>query len=131
MGNRAVISFKYKNVPKEFSPSIYLHWNGGRDSIEAFLLAHKMCEHRYGDYGIARLIQLISNYFAGGLSIGVSTYNNLDTDNYDNGVYWICPDTFKIIDREFNRYKEQNSYDVLEMAEDIVSRTKEKNTENA
>ena len=36
MGNRAVISFKDEYYKKEDSPSIYLHWQGGRDSVEAF-----------------------------------------------------------------------------------------------
>ena len=33
MGNRAVISF-FTNTT---SPSLYLHWNGGRASVEGFL----------------------------------------------------------------------------------------------
>lgn len=31
MGNRAIITNKEKKV------AVYLHWNGGRDSVEAFL----------------------------------------------------------------------------------------------
>ena len=33
MGNRAVISFSTSPA----APSIYLHWNGGRASVEGFL----------------------------------------------------------------------------------------------
>jgi hypothetical protein len=123
MGNRAVISFKYNGLPKKYSPSIYLHWNGGRDSIESFLEAHKKAEFRNHDYGIARLIQLITNWFDGGLSVGVGVYCQLDTDNYDNGVYWVCPDTFKIVDREFQRRSEQKEYDIEAFSKDILHKS--------
>ena len=33
MGNRAVITIKEDNVPKEQWNSLYLHWNGGRDQV--------------------------------------------------------------------------------------------------
>ena len=33
MGNRAVLEFKDQSN----QPNIYLHWNGGRASVEAFL----------------------------------------------------------------------------------------------
>jgi hypothetical protein len=36
MGNRAIITNKDKKI------CIYLHWNGGRDSIEAFLTFCRM-----------------------------------------------------------------------------------------
>jgi hypothetical protein len=114
MGNRAVISFKCEGVPKEYSPSIYLHWNGGRDSIEGFLKAHEKADFRNGAYGIARLIQLITNWFGGGLCVGVGVYSQMDTDNFDNGVYWVCSKTFKIVEREFKRQKEQQVYNVIE-----------------
>jgi len=123
MGNRAVISFKCEGVPKEYSPSIYLHWNGGRDSIEGFLKAHKIADFRNGDYGIARLIQLITNWFGGGLSVGVGVYCQMDTNNGDNGVYWINPKTFEIVDREFKRYKEQLAYNVQEFAVDVLEKS--------
>ena len=123
MGNRAVISFKCEGVPKEYSPSIYLHWNGGRDSIEGFLKAHEKADFRYGDYGIARLIQLITNWFGGGLCVGVSVYSKLDTDNFDNGVYWVCSKTFKIVEREFKRHEEQQVYNVIEFSKDVLEKS--------
>tara|TARA_R100001126_G_scaffold84215_2_gene52623 strand:- start:311 stop:706 length:396 start_codon:yes stop_codon:yes gene_type:complete len=123
MGNRAVISFKCEGVPKEYSPSIYLHWNGGRDSIEGFLKAHEKADFRNGDYGIARLIQLITNWFGGGLCVGVGVYCQLDTDNFDNGVYWVCSKTFKIIEREFKRREEQQVYNVIEFSKDVLEKS--------
>ena len=124
MGNRAVISFKCEGVPKEYSPSIYLHWNGGLDSIEGFLKAHEKADFQGGDYGIARLVQLITNYFGGGLSVGVGVYCQMDTDNGDNGVYWIDPNTFKIVNREFKRYREQQQYNINEFANSVLDQTK-------
>ena len=110
MGNRAVITTPSKKI------GIYLHWNGGRDSVEAFL---KYCELQNFEspeksfYGWARLSQVISNYFKGGLSIGIDEYYKLDTDNWDNGVYIIK--NWQIIGREFKRYEEQNEYDLNKM----------------
>ena len=123
MGNRAVISFKCEGVPKEYSPSIYLHWNGGRDSIEGFLKAHEKANFRNGAYGIARLIQLITNWFGGGLGVGVGGYSQMDTDNFDNGVYWVCSKTFKIVEREFKRQKEQQVYNVIEFSKDVLEKS--------
>ena len=41
MGNRAVITIKEKDTPQEDWNSLYLHWNGGRDSVEPFLHVSK------------------------------------------------------------------------------------------
>ncbi len=89
MGNRAVITtgpYSDDNV------GIYVHWNGGRASIEGFLQAAEELGFRAppDPYGIARLTQIIANYFGDdGLSIGVDICENLDTDNGDNGTYLI------------------------------------------
>lgn len=110
MGNRAVITTPEKKV------GVYLHWNGGRDSVEAFL---KYCELQgyrspsEDNYGWARLCQVIGNFFGGGLSVGIDTYDRLDTDNWDNGVYIIKG--WEIVDREFMHYDEQDTYDLTEM----------------
>lgn len=114
MGNRAVITTEKKEI------GIYLHWNGGRDSVEAFLKYCKHAGHRSPEtdgYGFARLCQVIGNYFGGMLSIGVALYNNLDTNNGDNGVYIIK--NWEIVGREFAPKKEQNQYPLEEMLTDI------------
>lgn len=115
MGNRAVITTRDKRI------GVYVHWNGGRDSIEAFL---KYCEQQkfrapeYDNYGWARLCQIIANYFGeGGLSIGIDTYNRLDTDNGDNGVYII--ENWKIVDRLHFKGEEQKEYNLDEMLKSI------------
>lgn len=96
MGNRAVIT----TAPyDENNVGIYLHWNGGRASIEGFLLACKRLGFRSpgvdGSYALARLTSAIAAYFGaddGGLSVGIGPCSQLDTDNGDNGVYLIGGD---------------------------------------
>lgn len=112
MGNRAVITTKdnYENN----GIGIYLHWNGGRDSVTAFLTYARMRGFRAPEkdnYGWARLCQVIANFFGGDLSIGIDTCRRLDCDNWDNGTYFI--EDWKIVGRaDFNRDEEQNEYNL-------------------
>jgi len=126
MGNRAVIAFVDDNgVQDKNSVGIYLHWNGGRDSVEGFLQAAKDYGLRSGSYGVARLTQIIGNCFPGTLSVGVDMMNKLDCDNYDNGVYWVDKE-FNIVGREYNTradFKEQQQYKLA----DFVKGVKEDN----
>ena len=124
MGNRAVISFKDQYSSKEMSPSIYLHWNGGRDSVESFLRAAKQLGIRGGDsaYCMSRLTQIIGNWIGGHLSLGVGCYGNLDTDNGNNGVYWIKD--LEIVEREFAPSREQCSHNIEELTEEVVQANK-------
>jgi len=89
MGNRAVIAFQEENWTEvqPDSVGIYLHWNGGPDSVSAFLRAAAHLDNRRDDYGVARLCQIIGNWFGGTLSIGIGKCRTLDTDNGDNGTY--------------------------------------------
>ena len=118
MGNRAVITTK-----EDFENNgigIYLHWNGGRDSVEAFLKYCELKGYRRPDkdnYGWARLCQVIGNFFGGDTSIGIDTVNRLDCDNWDNGVYII--EGWKIVDRKYMKRAEQNNYKLKEMLFDI------------
>jgi hypothetical protein len=118
MGNRAVITSK-ENFENN-GIGIYLHWNGGRDSVEAFL---KYCELKGyrsptdDNYGWARLCQVIGNFFGGSTSIGIDVVNNLDCDNWNNGVYII--EGWEIVDRKYNRYEEQMNYNLEDMLMDI------------
>ena len=123
MGNRAVITsinnLKIKeDGTKELIDEgigIYLHWNGGRDSIEAFLAYCDMKRYRKPEqdsYGYAMLVNVITNWFGNGLSCDVNTLNRLDCDNYDNGVYVIKD--WRVVDRVYSR-GEQYEYDFKEM----------------
>lgn len=114
MGNRAVITTESKRV------GIYLHWNGGRDSIEGFL---KYCQLRHfrspesDNYGWARLTQVIANTLGGDLSLGIDRYESLDRDNGDNGVYLIK--NWEIVGREYFEGTEQAEYDLLEFVLEV------------
>lgn len=86
MGNRAVVTVKGSKV------GVYLHWNGGRESIEAFLRAAKDLGVRDPvsdtSYFYARFTQIVANFFGGTLSVGVDSLTKLDTSG-DNGVFVI------------------------------------------
>ena len=101
MGNRAIISCK--NMKNE--PAIYLHWNGGPESILAFLHAAKDLGIRSpgGDdsYFLARFAQIIGNWFGGELSVGICSLG--DGEVGDNGHY-ILGNDFSIRERRGNRY---------------------------
>ena len=125
MGNRAVITIKEDNVPKEDWNSLYLHWNGGRDSVEPFLHVAKMYGIRCNNdssYAIARLSQLIGNTLKGTLSLGVGSYKCLDTNNFDNGTYIVKH--WEIVEREhlpFEDFEEQDEHNFDDMVKDIRS----------
>ena len=112
MGNRAVVTFNNRSSIEKYikdasrpmhlegyvedhpdTIGVYLHWNGGYDSIKPFCMACKELGYRSpasDDYGIACFIQLVRNFFGmDGLSVGVNTLSRLDCDNGDNGVFFV------------------------------------------
>lgn len=122
MGNRAMIVFKGMDI------GIYLHWNGGIDSVTAFLRYCELRKFRTDDYGVARLTQIIANYFGGDLSIGVTahpeTYGWLD-----NGVYTI--EGWKIVDHTTKTgepwgEESHEGYDITDFVVDIDNEQPEK-----
>lgn len=120
MGNRAVITTSKTGEVEPNNIGIYLHWNGGRDSVEAFLAYCELKGYRspdYDCYGWARLAQVIGNFLGGSLSVGIDTCSRLDCDNYDNGVYFIKD--WKIVGRQFDRYGEQHNHDLYELLKEI------------
>lgn len=126
MGNRAVITtednFNNNGI------GIYLHWNGGYDSVNAFLKYAKLkgirgCESD-PSYFWARFCQVIGNYFGGTLSLGIDTIDKLGCDFCDNGVYLINDD-FEIVGRKYYSGEEQNNYDLKEMLHDINNAQKD------
>ena len=104
MGNRAVIHFQGSNV------GMYVHWHGGRDTIEPMLEVAKEYGLRGGDYGLARLAQMFGNFVGGTLSMGIDELERLDCDNNNNGVY-IIDSNFNIVDRQYMLGDEQSDYD--------------------
>ena len=141
MGNRAVVCFANEDevVPfrkdgvealhgfvavNHYRVGVYLHWNGGRDSIEAFCKACKDAGFRgpvSDDYGVARFVQTVCNFIGvdSGLSVGVNTLAHLDCDNGDNGVY-VVDDDWQIVGREF-AHGEQRAYDVDDFVTELLA----------
>ena len=146
MGNRAVIAFKAE--PKT---GIYLHWNGGPESVLAFIDAAKQRGARgpeQCDYAFAALASTIGLFihaesmpgFSANrelLSFGIGPIETLDCDNYDNGLYWIDYD-WTIASREYTSCKkftvddlnqdERNRYDAI--IEDILEKDRVVNATN-
>ena len=110
MGNRAFIKFKNETA------GIYLHWNGGRDSVEAFLKYCELKQYRSDSYGVARMAQVIGNYFGGELSIGIEGTKGIslsDLNPGDNGVYTV--ENWKIVGRYPRNVPEQRIHPLEQM----------------
>lgn len=101
MGNRAVITTSKLRTK---GLGIYLHWNGGPESVLGFLAAAKARGFRDPasdeSYAMARLCGLIHEFFGidQETSLGINTLDNLDCHNHDNGVY-VIGKGWEIVDR--------------------------------
>ena len=92
MSNSAIIRFK-----DNYFCEVYLHWNGGVESVVGFL---KYCELKgYRDGDFARFIQVVGNFFGGGNTIYLEKFNsNIDTDN---GIYLVH--NWKIVNKKVDK----------------------------
>lgn len=118
MGNRAVIT----PSEKDDAVSIYLHWNGGLESVLAFLHAARDLGVRDPlkdeSYGMARLAQVIGMFFVESTdSLGIQPYKNADKDNFDNGVY-VLGEGFTIAKRS-EGYNQRTELDQLDTGDRI------------
>lgn len=102
MGNRAVITTPERKI------GLYLHWNGGRDTVEPLL---KYCELQgyrppsSDEYGWARIRQVMGNFFGGSTSLGIGEYTtDRRMDPGDNGIYVI--ESWRIADHLRTEYDE-------------------------
>lgn len=103
MGNRAIITTPEREL------GLYLHWNGGRDTVEPLL---KYCELKGyrspksgPSYAFARMTQVMGNFFGGTLSVGIMPYTTDEAmDPGDNGIYVI--DGWEIADHLRTEYDE-------------------------
>jgi hypothetical protein len=68
------------------------------------------------DYAFAQLLRVATNFISSdGLSVGLGLYDNNNNYEYiDNGVYVIGKD-WRIIDRLFFEYGEQQEYNLKDM----------------
>jgi len=122
MGNRAVIAFE--NSPS--ATGIYLHWNGGPESVLAFCKAAKEIGARdpsedpvYAMAGLCRAVTLFLHSTPAGelTSMGVGPLDSLDCDNYDNGLY-IVGKGWRITDRFYERDQGNSHRDVSSLSKD-------------
>lgn len=100
MGNRGNVIF---TSGEAISPNVYLHWNGGPESIYAFLEElDRRGVRADADYEAARFVQIVGEFFASddpdsGLSLGITSaplpdidaesLGTVHTDPSDNGFY--------------------------------------------
>ena len=109
MGNRAVISCFTNNT----SPSLYLHWNGGRASVEGFLAGCLDAGYAATGDQVADMDQIercLRPFFARNgecLSIYRQPVGRADTDNGDNGWYILDQSTLAITGRLHKREAEE------------------------
>lgn len=114
MGNRAVITTEDRRI------GVYLHWNGGRDSVEPLLAFCKAAGYEPPEHdgsGWAHLCTVMCCFFKRVGTVTVDTLDKLDTQG-DNGVYII--EGWEIIDREnlYDGYEEQEFHDFATMLEE-------------
>ena len=134
MGNRALIASNARDV------EVYLHWNGGWDSVQCFLEYCRLKGYRApdeDDYGWARLCQVIGNFLVilpgesefmpqgadDGLSVGIGAFGRQDVDFCDNKRYVI--EDWRIVkwldgkDKPVPAKEAQLKHDPLDMLLDI------------
>ena len=137
MGNRATVIFT--DGKKEFSPAVYLHWNGGPESVYAFLEELDRRKQRNDqNYECARFIQLVGEFFdqehISSTSLGVSNgpksddpkdLNEVMTDHGGNGFYLVNRTGKKMTVRRFYEHHEgENKYTMVEAPADAVAKEK-------
>lgn len=118
MGNRTIVKAEGKDI------GVYLHWNGGIDSVTAFLKYCELKGHRSFDdsYGMARFCQVVGNFFGGSLSVGIESgvYEHEVEDYWlDNGIYVVKG--WEII-RHVGADDHHEGYDLDEFLKEIDNR---------
>lgn len=99
MGNRANVIFQ---AGERISPNVYVHWNGGPESVYAFIAElDRQGVRADADYECARFVAILARFFEDGYSLGLTstppirghvTAEDLEkvyTDAGDNGFYVI------------------------------------------
>ena len=118
MGNRAVIAFD--KFDTENGKGVYLHWNGGRDSVESFLeFVRTDNTASIQETGVDKLLLALNAFGLSVHEVTVEPLGRLDCDNYDNGVYVVDTQSWVITDRVFMRYEEQSGYDQEAFVRDL------------
>ena len=98
MGNRAVITVEKKSI------GIYLHWNGGQESVYPFLdeMDRRNVRKSDLDYSVSRFVQILGEFLdqteytstSLGVFNGPEKFDDILKDEaYDhgnNGIYLVC-----------------------------------------
>jgi len=103
MGNRAVMEFEGSEI------GIYLHWNGGRNSVEKFLKRTRdilICTSNHEVDSLVEKVASVIDKCLGENSAVVGEVKFLDQDNYDNGTY-IINRSLHIVGRRYFSGSEQ------------------------
>jgi len=126
MGNRAVITFD----TADNAPAIYLHWNGGRASVQGFIDAARALGLRHASTDAAQtetldqLAELLARHYFRcdvGMTVYRQQYGASDRDNGDNGTYLLGRD-LSIIERFYKpRPDEINPAKTAAIAERITA----------
>jgi len=126
MGNRAVITFSTANN----APAIYLHWNGGRASVEGFLSAARQLGLRHAPTAQAQtdaldqLAEMLARYYFRcnvGMTVYRLHYAGSDRDNGDNGTYLLGQDLTILARLHHNRGEEINREKTAAIIEQITA----------
>ena len=129
MGNRATVIFT--DGKGEFSPAVYLHWNGGPESVYGFLEELNRRKARSDqDYECARFIELVGEFFDqdnfGSTSLGVTNGPESDrledlekvaTDHGDNGFYLVNRTSEEMQVRRFKEAYQHEPFKCLGLVE--------------
>lgn len=124
MGNRGIIAVKNGDY------AVYLHWNGGRDSVEAFIKYAELAK-LYTPMGgtiyeleqWSKFVTILDNWGASvylqNISPNRKTNGTINKDYWgtDNGIYYI--NNWQIVGRAFNKRPEQNVYSLPDFLRDI------------
>lgn len=113
MGNRAVVTTKSATGFCEESIGIYLHWNGGRDSVTGFLKYCELQGFRSPEIDSDSWLKFQQVILNCGLTADRDKCKNLDCDNGDNGVYLV--ENWQIVGRKFMEHAEQDVYPLKDM----------------
>jgi len=132
MGNRATVIFT--DGKKSFSPAVYLHWNGGPESVYGFLEELNRRKARADqEYECARFIELVGEFFdqeeLGSTSLGVVNGPKSDkpadlakvgTDHGDNGFYLVNRTNGGVVVRRFIEHWSKENTTIEELAPEQV-----------
>jgi len=134
MGNRAMIVMEQgEGKTVERGPAIYLQWNGGAESVYAFLKELDNRKMRTGDvaYETARMIHVIGDFFDSDntittLSLGVMPYNMKTDKQIEKNAHWDLDNGVYLVNREKGTMRRYDVFTKTWYTEKCVKQEKNK-----